>query len=164
MALEIDMDNAKDVEKLRSLIGKEMKKTTKEALKEVKAEARLWARRIKKATPRWRQRSPRDRWDKMRIKAGRIAGTTQRAWRKKEVETEDSYEMIIENMEPNIRVLEFGGFALKTWGNYAGKVTPRTRPSPGSGNVSNVSKQAPQGMVRTNSRRSARELREKLGE
>jgi Bacteriophage HK97-gp10, putative tail-component len=132
-----------------------------DAAQGVKAEATL-------NTPVWnrKQSDKKSGWNKIRAKRGDVSGHAKNSWEIEKRKTADKFIVRVFNNVPYIKLLEFGGFGgPNSWGNYKGKATPRTQPTGAADPKmnSNVSKQAPRGMLRLAVKRMAVKIRAKFG-
>ena len=123
----------------------------------VKAEATL-------NTPVWdRSKSDVDSgWNKLRGERGDVSGHAKANWKIEVIRTTGKLVIKVFNNVPYIRLLEFGGFGgPNSWGDYKGKNTPRTQPTGAADPkmTSNVSKQAPRGMLRLAVKRMALKIK-----
>lgn len=120
---------------------------------------------IRRRTPVWQSRD--DDWEKLRRERGDTPGNAKRGWKRRRRKGTLKTQWTFFNMVPYIRVLEYGGFGdfkrFRIWGDYAGSETPRTKPATGEGQNSNVSKQAPMGMVRITLMEAKRKIKKEFG-
>jgi len=123
---------------------------------------------IKERTPVWKASGdPNDGWQAIREARGDVPGNAKRGWKRRTVKSATKWALRMFNRVVYIRVLEFGGFGdfkrFRVWGNYAGRITRRTTPATDKGSNSNVSKQAPMGMVRISFIKAKMEIMKRLG-